>query len=63
MAFDTYMQLGDGSDVVGEATAKGIPNGAFEIFSFSWGARTPRPSARPAGDCRPARSRSPASTS
>ena len=41
MAFDTYMQLGDGSDVVGEATASGIPTGAFEVFSFSWGASNP----------------------
>ncbi len=41
MAFDTYMQLGDGADVVGEATASGIPKGAFEIFSFSWGASNP----------------------
>ena len=41
MSFDTYMQLGDGSDVVGEATAKDIPKGAFEIFSFSWGASNP----------------------
>ncbi len=29
MSFDTYMQIGDGSDVVGEATASGIPTGAF----------------------------------
>jgi len=41
MSFDTYMQVGDGSDVVGEATASGIPTGAFEIFSFSWGASNP----------------------
>ena len=41
MAFDTYMQVGDGTDVVGEATASGIPAGAFEIFSFSWGASNP----------------------
>src|SRR5271157_3887192 len=41
MAFDTYMQISDGSDVVGEATASGIPTGAFEIFSFSWGASNP----------------------
>ena len=41
MAFDTYMQIGDGTDVVGEATASGIPTGAFEIFSFSWGASNP----------------------
>src|ERR1700740_2803899 len=41
MAFDTYMQVGDGSVVVGEATAKDIPTGSFEIFSFSWGASNP----------------------
>ena len=41
MAFDTYMQIGDGTDVVGEATASAIPKGAFEIFSFSWGASNP----------------------
>jgi type VI secretion system secreted protein Hcp len=41
MAFDTYMQIGDGTQVVGEATASGIPAGAFEIFSFSWGASNP----------------------
>jgi type VI secretion system secreted protein Hcp len=41
MAFDTYMQIADGTDVVGEATASGIPKGAFEIFSFSWGASNP----------------------
>jgi len=41
MSFDTYMQVGDGSDVVGEATASGIPTGAFEIFSFSWGCSNP----------------------
>ncbi len=41
MAFDTYMQLGGGSPVTGEATAQGIPTGAFEIFSFSWGASNP----------------------
>ncbi len=41
MAFDTYMQVGDGTDVVGEATASGIPTGAFEIYSFSWGASNP----------------------
>jgi type VI secretion system secreted protein Hcp len=41
MAFDTYMQIGDGTSVVGEATASGIPTGAFEIFSFSWGASNP----------------------
>jgi type VI secretion system secreted protein Hcp len=41
MAFDTYMQIGDGSLVVGEATATGIPTGSFEIFSFSWGASNP----------------------
>lgn len=41
MAFDTYMQISDGSKVVGEATASDIPKGAFEIFSFSWGASNP----------------------
>jgi type VI secretion system secreted protein Hcp len=41
MAFDTYMQVEDGSDVVGEATASGIPTGAFELFSFSLGAHNP----------------------
>jgi len=41
MAFDTYMQIADGTDVVGEATASGIPTGAFEVFSFSWGASNP----------------------
>ena len=41
MAFDTYMQIADGTTVVGEATASGIPTGAFEIFSFSWGASNP----------------------
>src|SRR5262249_12060516 len=41
MAFDTYMQIGDGKDVVGEATAAGIPAGAFELHSFSWGASNP----------------------
>jgi len=41
MAFDTYMQVGDGTDVVGEATASGIPTGAFEVFSFSLGASNP----------------------
>jgi type VI secretion system secreted protein Hcp len=41
MAFDTYMQVGGGTVVVGEATASGIPAGAFEIFSFSWGASNP----------------------
>jgi type VI secretion system secreted protein Hcp len=41
MAFDTYMQVGDGTVVVGEATASSIPTGSFEIFSFSWGASNP----------------------
>jgi len=41
MAFDTYMQIDGGTEVVGEATASGIPKGAFEIFSFSWGASNP----------------------
>lgn len=42
MAFDTYMAITGGSPpVVGEATASGIPTGAFEIFSFSWGASNP----------------------
>ena len=41
MAFDTYMQIADGTTVVGEATASGIPTGAFEIYSFSWGASNP----------------------
>jgi type VI secretion system secreted protein Hcp len=41
MAFDTYMQIDGGTVVVGEATASGIPKGAFEIFSFSWGASNP----------------------
>jgi type VI secretion system secreted protein Hcp len=42
MAFDTYMALTGGTPtVVGEATAKDIPKGAFEIFSFSWGASNP----------------------
>jgi type VI secretion system secreted protein Hcp len=41
MAFDTYMQIDSGTDVVGEATASGIPAGSFEIFSFSWGASNP----------------------
>ncbi len=43
MSFDTYMQLGDGSDVVGEATASGIPTGAFEIYSFGRNYRIPSP--------------------
>ncbi len=41
MAFDAYMQVGDGTKIKGEATATGIPTGAFEIFSFSWGASNP----------------------
>jgi type VI secretion system secreted protein Hcp len=41
MAFDTFMQIGDGTSVTGEATASGIPKGAFEIFSFSWGCSNP----------------------
>ena len=41
MAFDTYMNVGGGTVVVGEATASSIPTGAFEIFSFSWGASNP----------------------
>jgi type VI secretion system secreted protein Hcp len=41
MAFDTYMQIEAGANVVGEATASGIPTGAFEIFSFSLGASNP----------------------
>ena len=41
MAFDSYMQIDGGTEVVGEATAAGIPKGAFEIFSFSWGASNP----------------------
>jgi type VI secretion system secreted protein Hcp len=41
MAFDTYMQIDDGSDVVGEATASGIPTGAFELYSFSVGGHNP----------------------
>jgi type VI secretion system secreted protein Hcp len=41
MALDTYMQIGDGKDVIGEATASGIPAGAFELASFSWGASNP----------------------
>jgi len=35
MAFDTYMQIDGGTELVGEATASGIPKGAFEIFSFA----------------------------
>jgi type VI secretion system secreted protein Hcp len=43
MAFDTYMQIDGGTDVVGEATATFTPAlpGAFEVFSFSWGASNP----------------------
>jgi type VI secretion system secreted protein Hcp len=45
MAFDTYMQINTGAspDPVGEATATFVPAmpGAFEIFSFSWGASNP----------------------
>ncbi len=42
MAFDTYMQIGDGSVVTGEATATGLDGkGWFEIYSFSWGASNP----------------------
>jgi len=41
MAFDTYMQIDGGTTVIGEATASNIPKGAFEIFSFSWGASNP----------------------
>ncbi len=42
MAFDTYMQIGDGSVVTGESTATGLTgNGWIEIYSFSWGASNP----------------------
>src|SRR4051794_35224874 len=43
MAFDTYMQIDGGTDVIGEATATFTPAmpGAFEVFSFSWGASNP----------------------
>jgi len=45
MSFDTYMMIGDGSDVKGEATATGMTTpaavGWIEIFSFSWGASNP----------------------
>jgi type VI secretion system secreted protein Hcp len=34
MAFDTYMQIDDGSHVRGDATATGIPPGSFEVDSF-----------------------------
>jgi len=45
MAFDTYLMIGDGTDVKGEATATGLTapaaTGWIEIFSFSWGASNP----------------------
>jgi len=45
MAFDTYMIIGDGTDVKGEATATGLTapaaTGWIEVFSFSWGASNP----------------------
>jgi type VI secretion system Hcp family effector len=34
MAFDTYMQIDDGSLVAGDAAAVGIPPGSFEVDSF-----------------------------
>lgn len=40
MAFDTFMIFDDGKKVVGESTADGMA-GAFEIYSFSWGASNP----------------------
>lgn len=40
MAFDTFMMFDDGKKVVGESTAEGM-EGAFEIYSFSWGASNP----------------------
>jgi len=44
MAFDTYMKIGDASDVKGEASATGLDPaiGWIEIFSFSWGASKPK---------------------
>jgi type VI secretion system secreted protein Hcp len=42
MAFDAYLQVGDGSDIVGEATATGLEGkGWIAIYSFSWGASNP----------------------
>ena len=48
MAFDTYMVVGDGTVVTGEATATGVTatagsaaKGWMEIYSFSWGASNP----------------------
>jgi type VI secretion system secreted protein Hcp len=41
MAFDTYMQIDDGTDVVGEATASGIPAGAFELYHFNFSGHNP----------------------
>ena len=43
MAFDTYLIIGGGSVIKGEATAKGLKPAAgwMEIFSFSWGVSNP----------------------
>ena len=45
MAFDTYMMIADGKDVVGEATVTGLTTpaatGWIELYSFSWGASNP----------------------
>lgn len=49
MAFDTFMVIGDGTVVTGEASATGLAaiagpsptTGWIEIFSFSWGASNP----------------------
>ena len=53
LAIDMFMLIGDGTVVKGSTTAPKVPQGSFEVSSFSWGVSNPATDGGRAGTSQP----------